>query len=68
MLTAWYYESFVSIEYEYRESIRGRFELPVNGYRASFIQMKGMADFWALNSHRIDPDYVAFIEENVLEH
>ena len=65
MLNAWYYESFVSVEYEYQESMRGRLELPINGYRASFWNSPGMIEFWHLNSYRFEAGYVKFMNENV---
>ena len=60
---------FVSWEAEYREFREGmydRSDLPVEGYREAFTYMPGLLDAWNGNKHVRDPDFVQFMEENVV--
>jgi len=51
---------------EYREGMYGEEELPVMGYRGTFAFIPGLLDGWQRNKAIRDPDFVEFIEENVL--
>ena len=51
---------------EYKEGMYGEEELPVMGYRRVFAFIPGLLDGWQRNKAIRDPDFVEFIEENVL--
>ena len=60
---------FVNWEAEYREYEEGMYgleELPVEGYREAFTYMPGLLNAWQRNKHVRDPDFVQFVEENVV--
>ena len=51
---------------EFREGMYDRSDLPVEAYREAFTYMPGLLDAWQGNRHVRDPDFVRFMEENVV--
>ncbi len=56
-------------ESEYREFAAGMYPLetlPIAGYRNTFATFPGFQDVWQSRKHLRDPEFIQFMEENVV--
>ena len=57
---------FATWEWEFHESLHGRLELPIRGYRETFKEPK-IGEYWKATKHQFSKEFGDFIEREVIE-
>jgi hypothetical protein len=66
-LIALYNKLFTQMEWEVQEGeFRGRFAIPLNGYRSAFGFYPGIRESWEQDKLNYAPEFVRFVDDNVI--